>query len=190
MGRKKTRHRKKRQRRGDYRIFVGAFPTGEVAQQIQAVRDHYDPGTARITQPHVTLAGTYWRSGPATAANEALLIERLRRAAEQIRPFELFLGGVYTFGSRVAYLGVKPTPALLAVRRKLLDAVGPDKHRRFRPHLTLAMRLNKEEMAAMVAELKEGQWESGRYAVSINKLHLMQRGPDDPAWRSIAQFPL
>jgi hypothetical protein len=50
---------------GDSRIFVGAFPAGELAERIQAVRLRHDANTARITAPHVTVAGTYWRSGPA-----------------------------------------------------------------------------------------------------------------------------
>ena len=48
----------------DYRIFVGAFLEGELANAVQAIRQQYDPVTARITPPHVTSAGTYWRSGP------------------------------------------------------------------------------------------------------------------------------
>ena len=44
----------------DYRIFVGAFPGGDLGESIQAIRARYDPKTARITAPHVTLAGTYY----------------------------------------------------------------------------------------------------------------------------------
>lgn len=31
---------------GDYRIFVGAFPGGELAGRIQAMRQQYDPKTS------------------------------------------------------------------------------------------------------------------------------------------------
>ena len=34
---------------GDYRIFVGAFPTSELAERIQAVRLQHDAKTACIT---------------------------------------------------------------------------------------------------------------------------------------------
>ena len=71
------RKSKPRQRSGDYRIFIGAFPDGDLADQIQSIRQQYDPQTAVITPPHVTLAGTYWRNGSPTAANEAELIDRL-----------------------------------------------------------------------------------------------------------------
>jgi hypothetical protein len=65
---------------GDYRVFVGAFPTGELAERIRAVRVQHDAKTARITAPHVTMAGTYWRSGPATPENECDAIARLQAA--------------------------------------------------------------------------------------------------------------
>ena len=90
-----------------YRIFAGAFVTGELGEQIQAVRQRYDPVTARVTPPHVTLAGTYWRSGPATAESEAEAIRRLEILPGILLPFELALSGVRTFpGERpVVYLG-------------------------------------------------------------------------------------
>lgn len=176
---------------GDYRIFVGAFPIGELMAQIQAVRVQYDAKTAYITAPHVTLAGTYWRHGPATAANEADLIERLRPLSSHLPPFDLILGGIHTFGERVVYLGVQTTPTLLDTRRALLAVMGMDKHgQQFTPHLTLAMRLNRHDTERMVADLRGSVWENGRFAAPMVTLHLMQRGPADPAWRTIAAIPL
>lgn len=180
----------RRQRQGDYRIFIGAFPEGELAGRIQALREKYDPQTAAITPPHVTLAGTYWRYGEATAENEVELIHRLEQHTDEIEPFELVLGGIRRFGNRVVYLGVKPTDELLAARRTLLKVAGRDKHRRFTPHLTLAMRLSADEMDRMVEELQGETWESGRWTVPITELRLMQRGPEDEVWRTIAEFPL
>ncbi|MEJ2749972.1 MAG: hypothetical protein P8183_19010, partial [Anaerolineae bacterium] len=67
---------------------------------------------------------------------------------------------------------------------------GRDKHRLFTPHLTLAMRLNRADTAAMIAELKVSEWENGRFPAPIHELRLMQRGPDDPVWRTIYRLPL
>jgi 2'-5' RNA ligase len=177
---------------GDYRIFVGAFPTGDLARRVQALRQRQDVVTARITAPHVTLAGTYWRSGPATPENEAKTIARLQAVRDQAQPFELVLGGVGSFlpHARVIYLEVEPTAALLAARRALLDALGPDKHRRFVPHLTLAMRLGRRETRSLLAQLQLSEWHSGRWPVPIDHLWLMQRGPEDPAWRHIQRIDL
>jgi 2'-5' RNA ligase len=180
----------RRRRQGDYRVFVGAFPKGEIAERLQAVREQYDPQTAAITPPHVTLAGTYWRQGEPAAANEAETIHRLEQHVGQIDPFDLVLGGVRRFGHRVVYLGVKPSDELVAARKILLKVLGPDKHRRFTPHLTLAMRISPAEMDEMVADLQVTAWESERWTVPIRELRLMLRGPEDDAWRGIADFSL
>ncbi len=171
----------------DYRIFVGAFPTGDLARDIQSVRERYDPVTARITPPHVTLAGTYWRSGPPTPASEAEAIRRLETLPGRLEPFELRLGGIRTFpGDRpVIFLGVEITPGLLEARRRLLDLLGQDKHRDFHPHLTLAMRLTASRASEMVRELENSPWHNQTFAAPIRELRLMQRGPQDPAWRCI-----
>lgn len=181
---------KPRQRSGNYRIFIGAFPDGDLAGRIQAIRQQYDLVTAVITPPHVTLAGTYWRTGPSTPENEIEMIARLEGMTDKIKAFDLELGGIRTFGRRVVYLGVKPSDGLLAARATLLRLAGRDKHRRFTPHLTLAMRLNQADTAAMIAELEASEWENGRFHAPIHELRLMQRGPDDPAWHTIYRLPL
>lgn len=177
----------------DYRIFVGAFPQGDLANRIQALREQYDPVTARITAPHVTLAGTYWRSGPATPANEAATVARLQASQSEFQPFALSLGGIAAFPPAdrpVIYLQVEVTPALLAVRSALLNVLGPDKHRHFTPHLTLAMRLKGPAARQMVEQLQQSEWQTGRWSAPIDRLALMQRGPNDPAWREIAAVSL
>ncbi len=176
----------------DYRIFVGAFPAGELADRIQALRLHYDAKTARITAPHVTLAGTYWRSGSPTPENEAATIERLRSIENQLRPFEMKLGGVESFLPRtsVIYLRIEPTPELLTVRQTLLRAIGSDKHRQFTPHLTLTMRLDTLQTEMLLAQLRQTEWLRQVHCVTIDQLWLMQRGPRDPAWRHIHRIAL
>lgn len=179
-----------RQRRGDYRIFIGAFLTGPLAAEVQAIREKYDWKTSQISRPHVTLAGTYWRLGPATAENEMALIKRLKTEAAALPAIRLQLGGIYTFGKRVVYLGVMPDEALKSTRKALTNIAGRDKHRKFKPHLTLAMRLNEPEMAEMVAALQASQWHTEQVVTAVDKLHLMQRGSQDAVWRSIFEFPL
>jgi len=176
----------------DYRIFVGAFPTGELTERIQAVRLRHDAKTARITAPHVTMAGTYWRSGPATPENESDAIARLQAVQRQLQPFELALDGVESFlpFNNVIYLRIEQTAGLLAARKVLLDALGPDKERRYTPHLTLTMRLDKGKTQALLKELRQSEWHTGRWVVPLDHLWLMQRGPDDPAWRYIHRVNL
>ncbi len=181
----------------DYRIFVGAFLEGELAEQVQAVRQKYDPVTARITPPHVTLAGTYWRSGPATAENEAEAIRRMEILPGILLPFDLVLGssgpgGVKTFpGARpVVYLAVEINKGVIEARNLLLGILGMDKHADFRPHLTLAMRLNWDLAWQMVNDLQGSQWNTQQHVQRIRELRLMQRGPSDRAWRCIHTLKL
>lgn len=178
------------QTQGDYRIFVGAFPNSTRIDDVQALREQHDPKTARITAPHVTLAGTYWRSGPATPENEAETIERLLAVQDQLKPFDLTLGGIRAFGWRVIYLDVAPTDDLLAMRQTLIKAIGPDKHRSFTPHLTLTMRLKKQKSTALLSELQESIWHTTRWTELISTVWLMQRGPNDSAWRYIQHLDL
>ncbi len=178
----------------DYRIFVGAFPGGDLAERIQHIRQQYDPKTARITPPHVTMAGTYWRSGPATPENEKETVARLEAAQAKIHPFELRLGGIKSFSTRenpVVYLDVELTTGLLAARQALVEILGKDKHgSHFSAHMTLAMRLDQAAAARMLAELKDSEWNHQAFNAPILELRLMQRGANDPAWRVIGQFPL
>jgi 2'-5' RNA ligase len=176
-----------------YRVFVGAFPGGEIAARIQALREQYDPATAGITPPHVTLAGTYWRSGPPVPANEAPAIAGLQALRGQVARFELGLGGIGVFppaARPVIYLGVDKAAGLLAARRALIQALGTDQHVDYVPHLTLAMRLNRAAAAAMLAGLRAGEWRTGHWTVTIDDLWLMQRGTMDPSWRRIARLAL
>lgn len=176
----------------DYRIFAGAFPDGEIARRIQEVRRKYDPVTARITPPHVTLAGTYWRAGAATPENEAETIRRLEILPGILQPFDLVLKGIYTFpGERpVVYMGVEINKGLIEARNLLLSMLGPDKHEDFRPHLTLAMRLPWDKAWEMIGELQGGDLASRQFSAPIRELRLMQRGPDDRAWRMIHRLAL
>jgi 2'-5' RNA ligase len=176
-----------------YRIFVGAFPLGALAAQIQALREEYDPVTARITAPHVTLAGTYWRTGAAIVDSETETIARLQTLQTELHSFNLELGGIAAFPPverPVIYLQVVATPALIAVRSALLRSLGPDKHRRFTPHLTLAMRLKGPRARQMLTQLEQSTWHTEPSSAPIERLALMQRGIADPAWREIATIQL
>ncbi len=175
-----------------YRIFAGAFPEGDLAQRIQAVREKYDPVTASITPPHVTLAGTYQRKGPATVENEAEAIRRLEILPGILQPFDLILGGVHTFpGKRpIVFINVEINQGLLEAHNLLLSMLGPDKHQEFKPHLTLAMRLDWEKAWQMVSELQESTWNTQSFSAPIHEIRLMQRGAQDRAWRAIYRLEL
>ena len=140
----------------------------------------------------MTIAGTYWRSGPASPDNERDTIARLQAVQSRLQPFELMLGGVESFLPHVLviYLCVEPTAGLLAARRVLLDALGPDKDRHYTPHLTLSMRLDKQRTQTLLNELRQSEWHTGRWSVPMDHLWLMQRGSGDLAWRYLYRIDL
>jgi 2'-5' RNA ligase len=175
-----------------YRIFVGAFITGELNERIQAVRERCDLKTARITPPHVTVAGTYRRMGLALPAYEKETIACLHALAGKIKKFELNLGGVEVFKTPrpVIYLDVAPDAGLLEARRALLAVLGDDRHDPYAPHLTLAMRPSPARLETIAAELRRSEWHTHRWSAPVSELRLMQRGPDEPAWRCIETIPL
>jgi 2'-5' RNA ligase len=160
--------------------------------RLQELRVRYDAKTACVTDPHVTLAGTYWRTGPATVENEAEMIARLSSMQTHIAPFDLIVGGIGSFlpQRRVIYLEIEQTAGLMAARRMLMEAIGQDKHRPFTPHLTLVMRLGEVETYTLLDELRQTEWHTQRWSFPIDHLWLMQRGARDPAWRYIYRVGL
>jgi 2'-5' RNA ligase len=92
--------------------------------------------------------------------------------------------------NNVIYLRIERTAGLLAARKVLLDALGPDKGRHYSPHLTLTMRLDETQTRALLQALKQTEWRTGCWVVPLDHLWLMQRGPDDPAWRYIYRVSL
>jgi 2'-5' RNA ligase len=98
-----------------YRIFVGAFPSGELAARIQALRERLDPITARITPPHVTIAGTYTRTGKPASGSEIETIQKLSHLNHLVSAFDLQLKGIGVFPRKdypVIKFNVVPTPVM------------------------------------------------------------------------------
>ena len=180
---------KPNERKGDYRIFVGIFPEGELASEIQTLREHHDAKTAALTFPHVTLCGLFWKHGEPVAASEAETIERLTAALEPCAAFDLRLGGIHTFGRDVAYIAAETTDGMLAARAVCRQVLGTDRDD-FTPHMTIAMRLPKERLDVCAEELRSTKWHTERFVLPVGHLCLMQRGREDPAWREIARMPL
>ena len=52
------------------------------------------------------------------------------------------------------------------------------------------VRLDRERTRALLNELRQSEWHSGRWVVPLDHLWLMQRGPNDPALRYIYRVNL
>jgi 2'-5' RNA ligase len=173
-------------------LFIGVFLSGDLAEQLQAIRQRYSTGTDCSTPPHVTIVRTFWPSDLAPPESGMEIMARLQAVQSQIRPFELRLGGVETFCSpkRVLYLAVEATEGLLATRHKLLETLGLNDLRPFMPHLTLAKGLSQDQFEALLAQLKKTQWHRGRWSIQVDQLQLMRRTVDGSAWHCIQRIGL
>lgn len=175
------------------RIFIGAFPTGSIAADLQAIRIKYDPKTAKISSPHVTLAGIYEYSENWFLKNEEEIITKIQDICTNIPTFEIQLGGVRIFPSKrksIVYLEVVQTPDLLTARKELLSILGPDRHTHYTPHLTLAMRITDQQAKEMQSALSNKIWDQKQKTFSVASLQLMQRFPTDASWRTITVLQL
>jgi hypothetical protein len=52
------------------------------------------------------------------------------------------------------------------------------------------VRLDKGKTQALLKELRQSEWHTGRWVIPLDHLWLMQRGPGDPAWRYIHRVDL
>ncbi len=55
---------------------------------------------------------------------------------------------------------------------------------------SVEVRLDKQRTQTLLDELRQSEWHTGRWFVPVDHLWLMQRGPDDPAWRYIHRIDL
>ena len=112
-------------------FFVGVLPPPELSARIlawQRALGHV------ITTPHVTL-----KAPGGLNAQQALAC---REVCRRTPPFDLWLGGVQTFGGRVIYLAASGK-GLSALHAALVAAVGTPAGEfeldNYHPHLTLAL---------------------------------------------------
>ncbi len=170
------------------RYFLAACLPNHLANQLQPIRRRHSTGSDPLTPPHVTLV----RSWSTTPEKQGETMARLQAVQPQLRPFDLKLGGIGAFHSpqRVIYLNVEPTEGLWAARRALLEAIDSNDSRPFRSHLTLAKGLEQDKFETLLAQLNQSKWQTGRWAVQVNQVWLMQRELDEPTWQRRQQIDL
>jgi len=130
------------------------------------------------------------------------IAEALSRSTAGVRPHELTLGKVGTFGSRNAPRvlwvdladGVEETGRLQAQVERELAALGfPREDRGFSPHLTLA-RVRPESARAVAGLLAEAvaAVKAPRATVHVREVSLMlsKLGPGGPVYTRLEAFPL
>jgi 2'-5' RNA ligase len=122
-------------------IFVLSELTGALRDRIRTIHEQYDPKLARLTPPHLTVAGS---SGVGMIAPDTST-EELRRALEPIaastKPLILSLGAPHRFpGTEIISLPLDPHGPLRALHEHIAASGLRFRASRFAfsPHVTLS----------------------------------------------------
>lgn len=122
-------------------IFILAELPGEAGAQVRALQQRFDPKLARLTPPHITLAGS---SGVGTIPTDTP-VERLRDALEPIAqstpPMSLKFGLPHRFmQTEIISLPLDPHGPLRALHERIARSGLPFRAARFMfsPHCTLS----------------------------------------------------
>ncbi len=135
----------------DYRDHHATiFVAPEVAGPIEAARRDWDPDMAARIAAHVTLV--YPQEAPITD----LLVERLREASNNIRPFRLRLGGLACFERPEGGVYVNVEDIDGGYRKMREEVLRPPFHGiTYPPHVTL--------VHPQTSRRGREFWDSGRY---------------------------
>jgi 2'-5' RNA ligase len=122
-------------------IFILAELTGPVAARIRAVQERYDPKLARLTPPHVTIAGSSGVGILSPATSVAQLREVLEPIAATTRPLTLHFGPPTRFmQSEIVSLPLDPHGPLRELHERIATSGLQFERARFAftPHCTLS----------------------------------------------------
>ncbi|WP_298328252.1 RNA 2',3'-cyclic phosphodiesterase [Haloactinopolyspora sp.] len=142
------------------RLFVAVVPPPEVVTHLDASVRPIRDDTLRWSGTHawhVTLA-FYGDIDPGDVDELGI---RIARAARRHPPAQLQVTGAGRFGSTVLWAGITGDVAVLGRQANAMAAAGrrlgagPDRHDRFRPHITLARARRPVDLRPYVARLAD-----------------------------------
>ena len=123
-------------------IFILAELPKEIAEQVRAINERYDPKLARYKPPHITLTG----SSGAGPIPPAIGVEEMREKLEPINrttaPLELSFGPPHRFmQTDIVTLPIDPHGPIRLLHDRLLTSGLPFTRARytFSPHCTLSL---------------------------------------------------
>lgn len=122
-------------------IFILAELPGDAGEQVRALQQRFDPKLARLTPPHITLAGS---SGVGVIPTDTP-VDRIREAlapiAESTAPMALPFGAPHRFmQTDIVSLPLDPHGPLRALHERIARSGLPFRQARFQfsPHCTLS----------------------------------------------------
>jgi 2'-5' RNA ligase len=158
-------------------LFVAAWPTAEVIQELAAIPQPTEPGVRWIPRQnwHITLR--YIGDADPDEVAARLTDTGLPRVAAVVGP------AVEPLGRRQIVIPVEGIDALADAVRSATAGIGEIDRRPFRGHLTLA-RLAVDAPPSMIGTRVESEFEITEIALVAS-----DRRPDGSAYTTLARFP-
>ena len=122
-------------------IFILAELPGEAGEQVRAIQQRFDPKLARLTPPHITLAGSSGVGTIPTDTPVARIREALEPIARSTAPMSLQFFPPHRFmQTEIISLPLDPHGPLRALHERIARSGLPFQRARFQfsPHCTLS----------------------------------------------------
>jgi len=137
-------------------IFVLGELDGEVADEIHAINQRFDPKLARARRPHITIAGSSGVGPIVPETSVEQLRERLAPIARTTPPISLALHPAHRFpGTNIVVLPIDPHGPLRILHDRIASSGLPFGRARFTfsPHVTLNLykTLTPDTLRALLA---------------------------------------
>lgn len=164
------------------KFFIGVRLPKELEQTCEHYRRRFK---APRTIAHITLIAPFtWEK------SREELVEQLRAATRPLAPFQIAGKGIGSFGTRVIFINVNLSAELNVLQENLTrtlknEDISHDK-RPYKPHITLATRLNGQQFALYREELAGFEPE---YFFTCKEITLFQLTPES-RWQDCAKIPL
>ena len=136
------------------RLFIAFDVSKEAKEHILAVQKQLTGAKLTLTKSfHLTLKFL----GEVTPAKTEEIKNKLKTV--QFKPFTARLKGTGVFPNenfiRVVWLGIEPSDAICELQKKIEEALGGEKEKDFKPHITLArVKSSDQQFADKIKKLK------------------------------------
>lgn len=168
------------------RLGVAYLLRGAARERAEALRQRFDPRSARALPAHVTLAGPVNVDTPLAEVRKAL-----ERVAQSTRPFPVAIGGVSTFApvSCTTFLEVEPREALAELNGTLRAELGWTAGYPYHPHVTVTEYLDPQSTEAVYRELARDVRNGEVLPDYLDRMTLLQK-EGDGTWSEVETFEL
>lgn len=167
------------------RLFIAFDASKEAKEQLLAVQKQLTGAKLTLTKSfHLTLKFL----GEITPAKAEEIKQKLKTV--QFRPFKANLNGTGVFPNenliRVVWIGIEPSDIICELQNKIEEALGGEKEKDFKPHITLARVKGSDKTFA--EKIKKLKVEPISFEVKEFKLIESKMGSEGPVYTDVAKY--